>query len=283
MNLTELQKDEIYHSALLHQLELWMNFTEISLAYGHWNACRIFSDTIRKSRINRDSIFITNSIYPRDFSSFDEVNRDIELMYEIFSTSYFDSTLITQSLCAKFWDTIVLNRLHELLDSWKTRFVSISNGWNLFIDKMSQEFWDKLIAHETNLSFEARVNQDEGIFENCKMQGIENIIWRPLRRNATNKRNRWLLNALAEKYNKTTNQIILNWISTLWLRPMVMSSSIKHIDENWSSTSFVMNQNDVDMINDYRVPWLQVPKIDRDDTWDWVDMISFVINIDDYL
>lgn len=280
-NLTDLQKDDKYISALIHQFNLWMNFTEISLWYGHWNTAKLFSQAISESEIEREELFITNSLYPRDLNSIEEISSDIESMYSVFNTNYFDSTFITQSLCTKFWYDEIVSMLHWLLDSWKTRYVSISNAWNEFIKKIYKEFWDKIFAHETHMSFEVRVNQDEMIFQNCKKYGIQNIIWRPLRRNLTSKRDRLLLEKLAQKYNKTHNQIILNRIYTTWLRPMVMSASMAHINENRESKSFVMDESDINEIINFRVNWLSIPKIDRNKTWDWISMASYAIGIEE--
>lgn len=279
VELTEIQSDEIYLKALLHQFDLGFNFTEISLGYGHGNACRIFAKALQESTLNREQFFITNALYPRDFNSFSDILSDIKEMHKIFNTDYFDSTLITQSLIEKYNRDKIFSLLHDLLDSDKTSYVSVSNASKNFINEFSKEFGDKVFAHETHLSFEVRINQDEGIFDTCRKLNIENIIWRPLRRNNTAERNWNLLTELSGKYDKTQSQIILNWMHYYKLRPMVSSTSKEHIEENWSANQFSMDAKDYERMQDFRIPELKTPVVDWDQNMD--DLVNFAVGFDD--
>ncbi len=283
MSLTELQADAIYIDALLYWFEQGSNFTEIALWYGHWNASRLLAAAIEKSDITREDLFITHSLYPRDFLSTADIDADINAMHDIFSTDVFDSTLITQSLCHKFWYDYVVTLLHSLLASGRTRFVSLSNASKSFIYVMKQEFWDSLFAHETHLSFESRINQDVWVFDRCSELGIENIIWRPLRRNLTTGKNRPLLRELSEKHKKTMNQIVLNRIVYKWYKPMVMSSRITHIQENIDATTFTMSDADYALLDAFRIQDMKIPEIDRDHSGRGISMASFCIDIEKYL
>jgi len=280
--LTEVQSDEKYLRALMHQFEKGCNFSEISIGYGHGNASRLFSKAISESGMDRKDLFLTNSIYPRDYHSLEQVVADTKKMYEIFNTDYFDSTLVTQSLTIQYGYENVINFLKELLRTKKTRYVSLSNAGTNFIKKFKQEFKENVFAHETHLSFEVRVNQDAGIFDLCNELGIENIIWRPLRRNDTFNYSWKLLKDLSLKYKKTQNQIVLNWINHLGLRPMVMTSSIEHIDENWLSTDFIMDPQDYKKISDFRIPNFTVPKIDWEKSGNGIGMADFACRFDEF-
>jgi len=260
--LTEKKPDNVYIEALKYAFELGYNFTEIALGYGHGNSSRLFSEAMQVSKTSKDDLFITNSVYPRDFNSFDEVKKDINEMYDVFKTDFFDSTLVTQSLAVIYGYDKVVEFLHELLKSERTRFVSLSNGSVKFIRKFFKEFGDKFFAHETHLSFEVRINKEEGIFDICKSLGVENIIWRPLRRNLTVANSWKLLSDLAKKYEKSENQIVLNWMYNQGLRPMVMSSSKKHIEDNWNAKDFKMETADYQAIDEFQVPNFKVPEID---------------------
>jgi diketogulonate reductase-like aldo/keto reductase len=66
---------------------------------------------------------------------------------------------------------------------------------------------------------------------------------------------------LAEKYQKTQNQIILNWICSLGYYPMVFSTSQKHIDENIAAGSFHMSEEDYQKITNFRPNNYQPPKV----------------------
>lgn len=264
VELTELQEDQIYVDALVYTLQKGINFTEISQGYGHGNAMRLFKAAIDASCVAREDLFITNSLYPRDLPNFDEVKKDVTGFYEIMGSEYADSTLVTQSLVAKFGEAEVYPFLHQLLETGKTRYVSLSNASPDFIRAFHKEFGDKFIAHEGHLSFEVRALQDKGVFETCDELGVTNIIWRPLRRNMTSGLGWPLLTELSEKYGKSQNQVVLNWITHLGYHPMVMSTNKAHIDENLASTEFKMTDEDYKRITEFRPSNYNPPKVDWD-------------------
>lgn len=262
VDLTDKQSDKAYIDALIYTLGKGTNFTEISLGYGHGRSLALFKQALDKSSVNREDVFMTNSLYPRDLENIDTVKEDIRNFYKVMATDYADSTLVTQDFTIKFGTDVTFTLLDELLDSGKTRFVSFSNGSPTWIKKFSEKYQEKLHAHETHISFEVREAQDKGIFDLCDSLNIKNIIWRPLRQNRTSANNWKILVELASKYEKTQNQIILNWICKLGYSPMVMSANKKHIDENLSSIDFDMTDEDYKRISDFRPPNYHPPAID---------------------
>jgi diketogulonate reductase-like aldo/keto reductase len=249
--LTELQEDIVYIDALVYTLQKGINFTEIALGYGHGNAMRLFKEALAISGIARKDIFVTNSFYPRDFPSFATVQQDVDSFYQIMETEYADSTLVTQSLVLKFGKEAIYTMLHRLLDSDKTRYISLSNASPAFIKEFKNEFDEKFYAHEGHLSFEVRALQDKGVFTTCDELGVKNIIWRPLGRNKTLGRNWPLLIELSKKYNKSQSQIILNWLCHLGYSPMVLALDKKHIAENLSATEFELSEEEYQRITDF--------------------------------
>lgn len=276
MELTELQEDQKYVDAIAYPLSKGINFLEISAGYGHGSALKLLTEGLRLSSVKREDLFITNSLYPRDLDDLATINTDIETFYETLATDYADSTLVTLSLIAKFGEREVFALLNRLLSENRTRYVSISNSSPDGIKKFKTEFGDKVFAHEGHLSFEVRALQDKGIFELCDELKIKNVIWRPLRRNMSAAFGWELLKELSEKYGKTQNQIILNWITHLGFYPMVMSTSIKHIDENLAAYEFEMSREDYQRIDDFRPPNYNPPKVDWDKTGDGDSIVTLV-------
>jgi len=262
MTITEKVEDQKYVDALVYTLQKNINFTEIALGYGHGQSLILFKQALDKSSIKREDIFLTHSLYPRDLPSMEVISEDLESFYKTMGTNYADSTLVTQSLILQFGEESIYHLLNSLLETQKTRFVSLSNASPKGIKVFKQEFGDKFIAHEGHLSFEVRALQDKGVFEACDDLGVKNIVWRPLRRNKTMRHNWELLVELAKKYHKTQNQIILNWICHLGYNPMVMSISKNHINENITSTEFQMSDNDYQRITDFRPSDYYPPKVD---------------------
>ncbi len=265
MEITEKVEDKKYLDTLVYCLQQGLNFTELSMGYGHGQAMKLFAEALSESKIDREDIFITNSLYPIDLDSIEIINDDIASFYKIFGTDYADSTLVTQSLFAKFDKEIIYNILDDLLTRKMTRYVSLSNAGPNTIKEFRERFGDKFIAHEGHISFEVRALQDAGVFGACDELNVTNNIWRPLRRNMTAKHDWPILVELSGKYGKTQNQIILNWICKLGYHPMVMSSSINHMQENIESTDFNMKPEEYSQITDFRPNNYNPPHIDWND------------------
>lgn len=262
VELSDKQSDDVYIDALVYTLDKGINFTEISLGYGHGQSLALFKQALDKSSVNREDVFLTNSLYPRDLADLTVIKDDVESFYRVMSTNYADSTLVTQDFTIKFGKEVTFKLLDELLQSGRTRFVSISNASPAWIKVFKEKYADKLYAHETHISFEVREVQDKGVFELCDNLNIKNIIWRPLRQNRTFAHNWELLAELSTKYHKTQSQIVLNWICSLGYSPMVMSASRQHIDENVASTDFEMTHEDYKRMTDFRPPNYHPPKVD---------------------
>lgn len=283
MDITEKDNDRKYVDALVYALQKGVNFTEIALGYGHGQSLTLFKQALDQSSAKREGVFLTHSLYPRDLPSIKAMNEDVASFYQVMETDYADSTLITQSLIIKFGEAKTYELLHELLESKKTRYVSLSNASPSWIRTFKNEFGDKFFAHEGHLSFEVRALQDKGVLKTCDELNVKNIIWRSLRRNKTLQYNWELLAELAKKYDKTQNQIVLNWICHLGYAPMVFSTSQAHIDENIASTDFKMSADDYKRINDFRPQNYQPLQVDWEGSGIDDDIVALANNFEEYM
>lgn len=245
------------------------------MGYGHGKSLELFKQGLDASSVAREDVFITHSFYPRDVRSIADMQNDMESFLQVLETDYVDSVLVTQSLILQFGEVEIFTLLHSLLDSKKTRYVSLSNAGLTMIERFKQEFGDTFFAHEGHLSFEVRAFRDKGIFELCDDLGVTNIIWRPLRRSATLNHDWPLLKELAEKYNKSFSQIILNWITHLGYRPMIFSTNSHHIDENLESLTFEMSETDYARLTNFRPAVDSLPNID----WDGIDIDNDIVGL----
>jgi diketogulonate reductase-like aldo/keto reductase len=283
MVITEKDDDGKYIDAIAYTLGKGSNFTEISLGYGHGNSLVLFKKGLIKSGLTREDVFITHSFYPHDLKSISTMEDDATKFYEIMDTVYADSTLVTQSLILNFGKSQVYSWLENLLLAGKTRFVSLSNASPDWIKDFKGTFKDKFFAHEGHISFEVRSLQDKEVFRTCEELGVENIIWRPLRRSKTLNHSWPLLFELSEKYQRTQSQIVLNWICELGYRPMVFSTNINHIDDNLASTEFKMSSEDYIKMTEFRPEGYLLPEIDWEGPGIDNDIVNQVNNFEDFI
>jgi len=278
--ITGKLEDKVYVDALVHTLNKGANFIEISLGYGHGDSISLFKQALDKSQVSREDVFITNSLYPRDLPEVSDIHRDLDDFHKIMETNYADSTLVTQTMMLEFGEDTVYGVLHDLIESGKTRYVSLSNASPNWVKRFYEEFGDKFVAHEGHISYEIRAMQDKGVFDVCRELGVENIIWRPLRKNKTVEHSWEELTDLAKKYGKTQNQIVLNWMCHEGYHPMVMSTNPTHIDENFEALTFKMNESDYEIMNNFRPKNYTPYEIDWEGEGIDVDIVGMVADVD---
>lgn len=72
---------------------------------------------------------------------------------------------------------------------------------------------------------------------------------------------------LANKYNKTQNQIILNWIiKEKKIKPLIKCTNIDRIKQNLDSMNFEMEKEDYSRLNNFRSEEFDNVKIDWNST-----------------
>lgn len=262
--LTDVKQDGDYIRAVSYQLQKGMNFMEVSLGYGHGNSIKLLQEAIEESGVNRENLFITHSFYDIDLENMQTIKNDIISFHKILKTDYADSTLVTQGIILSYGKEVIYSLLHELLNSGKTRYVSLSNAGKHLIEEFKKEFGDKFHGHEGHVSFEIRVLEDEGIMNLCDSLGVRNILWRPLRKGMSDCQNWPILGELSARYNKNANQIILNWMTHVGYAPMVFSTNKEHVDENLAATEFTMTDEDYQTIAAARPVPVPVSKLDWD-------------------
>jgi len=256
------ENNEKQIDSLIYSLNKGINYVETVYMYAQGKTVDLLSKSLKKSKVDREKVFITLSIYEQDASTIEEVENRINNFMKTFETNYIDNIQFPMSFVNKLGIETIKKLIDRLINEGKIRFTSLTNSNLEFLKKYYQAFGNKLFAHENVFDFEIRENEKLGIIEYAKQNNILNVIFQPLRRNRTASRNWPLLVELSEKYGKTQNQIILNWIVSKGFLPLVKSSTVKHIDENLASFDFQIEQDDLDRLNNFEIPNYTSPKID---------------------
>ena|SRR3989344_3240851 len=252
--------------ALEYTIDKGINYMETVYMYAQGKAVELLAKAIKKSGVRRDKLFITQSVYQKDAKSLKEVEDRVNNFLKEFGMDYIDSVQFTMELVNDLGIDEVYKLVEKLLSQGKTRFTSLTNSSPEFLKTYHKKFGNKLFAHEGVFNFEIRENEKYGITDYAKQNSILNVIFQPLRRNRTAARNWPLLVELSNKYGKTQNQILLNWIVSKGFFPLVKSSSKAHVDENLASFGFKMNETDLKRLNHYQIPGYTPPEIDWYDT-----------------
>ncbi len=253
-------------TALTYLFDKGVNFFETTFWYSQGLAAELVAQALENSIKNRDDIFISQAIYPYDVENVQQAEEEVERFGKLFKTDHVDTLLFTMGGIQKYGFDETVGFFKKMLDAGKTRYVSLTNVNLEMLQKFHQVFGDKCFSHELSYCFEVRENEDAGIIGYAEKNGILNVIFQPLRRNKTAAHNWELLVSLAKKYQKTQNQILINWLVTRKFLPLIKSENIEHIDENLAALDFVIDPEDIRQLNEYRIPGYTAPPIDWDRT-----------------
>lgn len=254
--------DDSQINAVAYTLNKGINFIVINYWNSEGHSLEIISKAIKKSQIARKDLFYVQVIYDYNNPTIKDVEAEFEQCLEKFETNYIDSLEFSLTAIIKYGFENIVNLVQRYLREGKIRYTSVTN-FNLdYLKRYYSVFGNKLFSHELCYNFEIRENETLGITEYGNKHGIINVLYQPLRRNRTANRNWPLLVKLASKYQKTQNQIILNWISSKGFHPLIKSEKIAHIDENISAFNFTIEPNDLERLNNFEVNKYITPKID---------------------
>lgn len=252
--------------ALVYSLNKGINYVETVYMYAQGKAVDLLSQALEKSDVERDNLFITLSIYRKTAESPQDAENEVNKFIKQLNIDYVDSVQFTIGLVTKFGVENTKELVDKLIGQGKTRYTSLTNSSLEFLKKYHETFGDRLFSHEGVFNFEVRINEEQGLTKYASDNNILNVVYQPLRRNKTAQRNWPVLAELANKYGKTQNQIVLNWICSKGFLPLVKSDNVKHIDKNLGAFDFSMEGDDYGRLNSFRIPGYETPKIDWYDT-----------------
>lgn len=91
--------------------------------------------------------------------------------------------------------------------------------------------------------------QQRELVDFCKEHDIAVMAYSPVARMDKELHESRVIKDIAEKYGKTTSQIILRWDIDTGCIPIPASSSEQHIKENYDVFDFILNRNEIEAIN----------------------------------
>lgn len=266
--------------ALVYMLNHGINFIELNLWTAEGHCAYLVAEAIRKSKVSRNDLFLTQTIYSHSANTIKDAEKEVISFKELFETDYIDVMQFGGKNFNLYGYDESIQFLEKYLSNNTARYVGVMNSELDFIKKFHKHFVDELFSFEVGFNFEIRESEELGLIDYTKKNGILNVIYQPLRRNRTANHNYPLLVELSKKYNKTQNQILLNWIVSKELFPITKSETIKHIDEHLAAFNFTIDAEDVDKLNSWRHPKWKTPKIDWDHSGEGVtiDQLSNVFD-----
>ena len=240
----EFIDDEI--RALNYYFKNGVNYIDVVLAYNDGAVLDVVAEFLKS--INREDLFI-NAYITFGCNNLTDIKKQIDYYLNKLNTEYIDCITLHCLDAIGFSFEEYVGYINSLKESGKVSKIGYSN--------LSPEQLKSVIRQcdffEGLYNLECKMNEDNGILEICNTNSIPFFAYQPLRRNRTAQENYQLLLDLANKYNKTQNQIVLNWLlKHKNIRTVIKSSNIAHIKENLGALDFVMEKSDYLKLDSFR-------------------------------
>jgi len=249
-NDKELIINEEEMKALIYSCEQGQNFIETSYIYAGGQTMKFISEFLK--RVDRNKLFITVKI-ENFIEKVEDIEEQLDKYLNILGIDYADSILLHTPKVSKIPLEESYRELKRLVNIGKSRNVSASNLNINQLKMIVEQLGIELFSFEGLYNLECKQNEDAGILDYCKKHNILFINYQPFRRNRTANHNYSLLVQLANKYNKTQNQILLNYyVKEKNIIPITKANKIEHINLNLEALDFEMEQQDYKRLNDFR-------------------------------
>lgn len=247
-------------SALHHSIECGQNYIETSFIYAGGATMELLSRFF--SQIPRSKIFITVKI-ESGVNNPGDIENQIDKYLRIMKLNYADSILLHTPFVANFPVEDAYAEMQKIMAKGKSRYISASNLSPQQLKFAVEDFGLDLFGFEGLYNLDNKINEDNGILDYCHQNGVLFIGYQPLRRNRIAIENHPVVLELSKKYNKSQNQIILNWlVKEKRIIPIVKTSNKNHIDDNIDSLNFEILPEDMQKLNDFRNNKFDAIKID---------------------
>lgn len=258
---TDTTTDAAYLRSLKLGIDLGMTFIDTAEGYGGGHSEELVGQAVRGIR---DKVFIATKVSPENLP-YDLVINAAEGSLRRLNTDYID-------LYQVHWPnpsipvSETMKAMERLIYDGKIRHIGVSN----FSIREVNEASEALASYEIN-SIQVEYNLfdrsiEEHILPYCEQKNITTIAYSPLDqgRIGSGDDKKTELHSIADKYNKTTAQIILNWLVS---HPTVIvipkASSEKHVRENAGAADFQLSDEDIDRISQiFATKYIFVP-VDR--------------------
>ena len=244
----DLTQKEASMNALIESFKFGQNYIDTSYLYENGNVMAFIGEFIKK--VGRDKLFITTKIEPTVEKTTD-IEEQLNRYLEIMDIDYVDCLMLHSVIFTKLPLIETYKEMNRMIERGKAKSLGLSNSNLKQLKEINEQY--PISIYEGVYNLECKLNENIGIIDYCKNNNIVFCAYQPLRRNRTANRNYPLLVELSKKYNKTQNQIILNWIiREKKINVLIKTTNNNRINENINSLNFEMDIEDYKKLNLFR-------------------------------
>lgn len=234
--------------ALKYSFDQGQNYLSLSMLYNNGKVVEKMKGFI--DLVGRENLFIS-AYLEKYIESIEDVEKQLNDYLEVLNLKYIDCLQIHSFSVCKIPMIDVYKEINRLVNLGKVKYIGVSNVNLEQLKKINSIA--RIDFFEGVYNLDCKYYENTGLLEYCNENNILFIAYQPIRRNKITQKNYEFLVKLAKKYNKTQNQIMINWIvKEKGILPIIKSTNLDRIKENIDSISFDMEKADYKVLDDFQ-------------------------------
>ena len=252
--------------AVIDAIDTGYRLIDTAASYGNEQAV---GNAIKASQIAREDLFITTKLWVQD-AGYENTLKAFETSLKKLQLNYLDLYLIHQPYGDVFGSW---RAMQELYKQGKVRAIGVSNFHpDRIADLIANSGFTPAINQVETHPFHQQLETQKFLIEN----NVQIESWGPFAEGKNDIFNNEVLKTIAEKYNKSVAQVILNWLTSRNVIVIPKSVRKERMAENFNIFDFELSSEDMNAIAtldtasslffDHRDPnmvkWLSERKLD---------------------
>lgn len=236
-------KGQEAEQAVADALELGYRFIDTSPNYENEVEVGNGIQKALNKTINRDDLFVLTKVEPEDMS-FDGGKKSLEESLERLKLDYLDLLIIHAPDGDDAVNVDTWKGLEAVRESGKVTSIGVSNFKPSQLEAVLEQATVKPVINQVKF---APGDVDWETKKYCEEQSIFIMSYSPLKKG---KLDSDVIQNLADKYNKTPQQIALRWTIDVDTIPIPRSGNKDHIRDNTDLFDFALTEEEVQAISD---------------------------------
>ena len=238
----ELEGEEAEKS-VADAIELSYRLIDTSPNYGNEVEVGNGIQTALDGKVKREDLFISTKVESENMST-EGVKKSVDESLDRLKLDYIDLLLIHSPADDDAINVDTWNGMKAVSDSGKVKSIGVSNFTQADLEPVLSKGNTKPSINQVELA-PANVDWDTKTF--CEDESIIIMAYSPLKKGTLDSE---IITNLADKYNKTPQQITLRWAMDIHTIPIPRSGNRDHIIANAAVFDFKLIEDEIKQINE---------------------------------